>query len=155
MKNILLIISHLAFAAIGFVAGIYVLPILTAPEAPEKSAVEAQIKKAIFTTEFKRDLQGSDFLHWGEGQVFISDSSVSLMGEIAPGPDYKLYLSPSFVDTKEGFEKVKNSSLNIGSVKTFDNFIVPIPGSVEVTKYNTIVIWCESFSAFITSAKYQ
>ena len=155
MKKILLIISHLAFAAIGFAAGIFTLPILTAPDGPDKSVVEAQSKQAKFTTEFKRDLKGSDFLHWGEGKVSISDSSISLMGKIAPGPDYKLYLSPSFVETKEDFEKVKSASLNVGEVKTFDNFIVPISDTTDLSKYNTIVIWCETFGAFITSAKYQ
>lgn len=155
MKKILLIISHLAFAAIGFAAGIFVLPIITAPDGPEKSVVEAQSKQAKFNTEFKRDLKGSDFLHWGEGKVFISDSSISLMGEIAPGPDYKLYLSPTYVETKEDFEKIKSTSLNIGDVKTFDNFIVPIPKTTDLAKYNTIVIWCESFGAFITAAKYR
>ncbi len=155
MKKILLTISHLAFAAIGFAAGIFILPILTAPDGPDKSLVEAQIKQAKYTTEFKKDLKGSDFLHWGEGKVSISGSSISLMGKIAPGPDYKLYLVPSFVDTKKGFEKVKGASLNVGDVKTFDNFIVPLSSSTDLTKYNTIVIWCESFGAFITSAKYQ
>lgn len=154
-KAIVLTISHLVFAAIGFAVGIFVLPIITAPEGPEKSAVEAQSKMANFTTEFKRDLKGSDFLHWGEGKVFISDTSISLMGEIAPGPDYKLYLSPSFVDTKEGFLAVKESSLNIADVKTFDNFIVPIPKNTDLSKYNSIVIWCETFGAFITSAKFK
>ena len=155
MKKILLIISHLAFAAIGFAAGIFILPILTAPEGPEIAVVEEQSKQAKFSTEFKRDLKGSDFLHWGEGKVSISNSSISLMGKLAPGPDYKLYLTPSYVDTKEGFEKIKSASLNIGDVKTFDNFIVPIPSTADVTKYNSMVIWCESFGAFITAAKYQ
>lgn len=96
MKKILLVISHLIFAVIGSAAGIFVLPIITAPEGPEMSAVEAQSKQAKFETEFKRDLKGSDFLHWGEGKVFISDTTISLMGKISPGPDYKLYLTPSF-----------------------------------------------------------
>jgi hypothetical protein len=39
-------------------------------------------------------------------------------------------------------------------VRTFENFIVPVPVSVDVTNYSTVVIWCESFSQFITAAQY-
>lgn len=154
-KLIFLTITHLTFAAIGFAVGIFTLPILIAPASPSSSAVELQSKQAQFKTEFKRDLKGSDFLHWGDGKVFINHKSISFMGEIAPGPDYKLYLSPSFVDTKEEFLKIKETSLNIGEVKTFKNFIVPIPETADISKYNSLVIWCESFGAFITAAKYK
>lgn len=154
-KIILLSITHLAFATIGFAIGIFTLPIITAPEAPKTVVIEAQSKQAKFTAEFKRDLKDSDFFHWGEGKVFIDDNFISLMGKLASGPDYKLYLAPSFVETKEDFKKIKNASLNIGDVKTFDNFMIPVPKNTDFSKYNTIVIWCESFGAFITSAKYQ
>jgi len=40
-------------------------------------------------------------------------------------------------------------------VKTFDNFIVAVPDSVDIARYNTVVIWCEAFSQFITAAKYR
>lgn len=43
----------------------------------------------------------------------------------------------------------------MGDVKTFENFIVEVPASVDVAKYNTVVVWCEAFSQFITAAKYR
>jgi hypothetical protein len=39
-----------------------------------------------------RDLKDSDALHWGKGTVSVAPRTVSLLGRIAPGPDYKLYL---------------------------------------------------------------
>ena len=95
MKNILLLIfSHAAIGALGFAGGIYALPILTAPPAPADAEVLEIASQAQFKSEFKRDLAGSDALHWGEGVVSVSRAAVSLMGKLAPGPDYKLYLSP-------------------------------------------------------------
>ncbi|MCE2657853.1 MAG: hypothetical protein LW854_06340 [Rubrivivax sp.] len=29
-------------------------------------------------------------LHWGEGRVSVSAQAISLDGQLAPGPDYKL-----------------------------------------------------------------
>jgi len=71
MKTLLLFGSHTLVGAIGFALGIYLLPILTAPPAPEDAAVEAVAAQALYTGEFRRDLAGSDALHWGEGTVSV------------------------------------------------------------------------------------
>ncbi len=156
MKRLVLpIASHAAAVAVGFAIGIYTLPILTAPKAPSPAEVKALTSAAKYTGEFRRDLKGSDLLHWGEGTVSVNRTTVSLMGRLAPGPDYKLYLSPAFVETEEGFTRLKQRKVRVGDVKTFENFIISVPESVDVSQYNTVVVWCESFSQFITAAKYR
>lgn len=65
MKPLLLIVSHLLTLVIGFAAGVYVLPILIAPEAPTQQAIEASTPTALWAATFRRDLKGSDALHWG------------------------------------------------------------------------------------------
>lgn len=156
MKKVLvLLVTHALAAAIGFAAGIYVLPILIAPPAPQESEVMAVAADAMFTGQFRRDLKGSDALHWGEGAVSVSRSAVSLKGKLAPGPDYKLYLSPEFVETEADFMRVKPNMVRIGDVKTFENFVVALPSSVDPAAYNTVIVWCESFSQFITAAQYR
>ena len=77
------------------------------------------------------------------------------IGRLAPGPDYKLYLAPRFVDTKEAFLLIKDKSLRVGDVKTFNGFIVEVPAGVDVRNYNAVVIWCEAFHQFISTAEYQ
>jgi len=154
-KFLLLIISHAVVGAIGFAGGIYMLPILIAPPAPAEAEVLEIASQAQFTSEFRRDLAGSDALHWGEGIVSVSRSAVSLMGKLAPGPDYKLYLSPEFVETEADFNRLKSEMVRVGDVKTFENFLVPVPESIDPAAYNTVVVWCESFGQFITAAKYQ
>jgi hypothetical protein len=120
----LLIVTHCAVGVLGFGAGIYVLPILTAPHAPSEEEIKVMSSQAKYTAQFHKDLKDSDTLHWGEGTVSIGSRSITLMGKLAPGPDYKLYLSPEFVETEADFNRLKTTMVRVGDVKTFDNFIV-------------------------------
>ena len=151
----LLLVSHAAVALVGFAAGIYVLPILTAPSSPEAAALRSTAERAVYQGEFRRNLKDSDPLHWGEGTVSIGRDAISLQGRIAPGPDYKLYLSPQFVETKADFVRLKPQMVRVGDVKTFENFLVPVPATVDPGQFTTVIVWCESFSQFITAAKYR
>jgi hypothetical protein len=154
-KVILLVITHALAAGLGFVAGIYLLPILTAPPAPSAAEVAAQAVEATYTTQFRRDLKDSDPLHWGEGTVSVGPTSIAFVGKLAPGPNYKLYLSPEFVETEADFARLKSRMVRVGDVQTFDTFVVPLPESVDLTQYNTVIVWCEAFSQFITAARYR
>ena len=141
--------------ALGFALGIFFLPILTAPESPDASVLEEVAANAVFKGELTRDLRGSDFLHWGEGTISISQTSISHEGKLAPGPDYKLYLVKQFVEHEDEFLPIKQNSRAIGDVKTFDGFLVDIPEGVNVSDYTTVLVWCEAFSEFITSVQYR
>jgi hypothetical protein len=153
-KLILLTASHLAAGFLGVALGIYLLPILIAPESPTATEVQAAMGDIRFTGQFRRGLEDSDALHWGEGSVTIGRDAVTLEGRLAPGPDYRLYLSPEFVETEADFQRLKPSMAQVGTVRTFENFIVPLPASIDPARYSTVVIWCESFSQFITAAEY-
>jgi hypothetical protein len=155
IHKILLVVSHLLVALIGFALGIYLLPILTAPPAPSASEVTALSQGATFTGQFRRDLKDSDALHWGEGTVSIGPKAITLMGRLAPGPDYKLYLSPEFVETEADFERLKPTMLRVGDVKTFENFVVALPEGVDPARFTTVIVWCESFGQFISAARYR
>jgi hypothetical protein len=155
MRKLVLAATHLAALAIGFALGIYALPILIAPPAPSAADVAAQAASASFKGQFRRDLKDSDALHWGEGTVSISRTAIALAGELAPGPDYKLYLSPEFVETEADFARLKPSMARVGDVRTFKNFVVPVPETIDPARYNTVIVWCETFSQFITAAQYR
>ena len=148
-------VSHVAALVIGFGLGVYFLPILTAPDSPDAAALEAQADDAMFTGELTRDLKGSDFLHWGEGTVSLTPTMIVHEGALAPGPDYKLYLTNGFVENEEEFNAVKSESALVGDVKTFGGILLDIPSGIDIHAYDTVVIWCESFGEFITAAQYQ
>lgn len=111
--------------------------------------------QAEFRGQFRRELKDSDALHWGEGEVSVGRDQVTLRGRLAPGPDYKLYLSPEFVETEADFKRLKASMLRVGDVKTFENFHVPLPPGTDPARYSTVIVWCETFSEFITAARYR
>ncbi len=154
-KALWLLATHAAAIAFGFALGVYFLPILIAPPPPPMGEVEAMSKAAEYQGKFRRDLKDSDAFHWGEGTVFVGRNAVTLKGKVAPGPDYKLYLSPEFVETEADFHRLKPRMLRVGEVKTFENFIVPLPGSADPSKFDTVIVWCETFGQFITAAKYR
>lgn len=155
MKTLLLAMTHAAAIGLGFALGIYTLPILTAPEGPTEDATAAAAAGAEYTGEFRRDLAGSDLLHWGEGTISVGAEAIAFTGELAPGPDYKLYLSPEFVETEADFQRIRERMTQIGDVKTFDRFVVAVPSAIDVAAYTTVVVWCESFDQFITAARYR
>ena len=78
MKKILLLITHAGALIVGVALGIYLLPILVEPEGPAAEAITASQSGALFSTEFKRDLKGSDFLHWGEGRFDLPGNFLPL-----------------------------------------------------------------------------
>ncbi|MET0507844.1 MAG: DM13 domain-containing protein [Burkholderiaceae bacterium] len=154
-RLLLLAATHLATLAIGVGIGIYLLPILTAPKGPTAAEARDAARQATFSGQFRRDLRDSDFLHWGEGTISVSRDRIVLVGKLAPGPDYKLYLSPQFVETEADFARLKSQMARVGDVKTFENFVIKVPETIDVGRYDTVIVWCESFSQFITAARYR
>jgi hypothetical protein len=154
-KIILLSLSHATAALLGFGLGIYLLPILIAPDPPTTARVREQADDARFAGRFRRDLEDSDALHWGEGAVTISRNAIALEGRLAPGPDYRLYLSPEFIETETDFNRLKPSMTEVGRISTFQNFVVPLPPTIDPAEYSAVIVWCESFGQFITAAEYR
>lgn len=140
----------------GFGLGIYTLPILTAEEGLSGSAIAALAQSAgddTRTGQFVRDLPDSDAFHWGDGTIYVSAERIWLDGTLAPGPDYRLYLTPEFIDTEAGFLAVKSQSAQIAPIKAFSNFSADVPAGISVADYKGVLVWCERFGQFITSAE--
>ncbi len=155
LRLIVLGFTHGATLLAGIALGIYLLPILTAPASIDRAELAASAEGAVYSTEFTRDLAGSDFLHWGEGRVSLTLDRIVHEGTLAPGPDYKLYLVPGFVEDEAQFLAVKDQARVIGDVKTFDGFALDLPEGVSLDAYTTVLVWCESFGEFITAAAYR
>lgn len=60
--------SHFGMLAIGFAGGIYTLPILTAPRAPDAAVLQTITAETPYAGRLARNLKGSDLLHWGRAK---------------------------------------------------------------------------------------
>ena len=147
--------THALFLAAGFVLGIYMLPILTERPSPDPATLETIAENAIYSADIAEDLRGNDFLHWGEGTISLTRTQIVHEGELAPGPDYVLYLVPQFVQHEDEFLPLKDESQAIGPVNSFEGFALDIPADVDVDDYTTVLIWCEAFDEFIAAAQYR
>ena len=155
IRALVLLVTHGLALAAGFAGGIYALPILTAPPPPDAAALRAAMDGAAFRATLDRDLPGTDALHWGEGTVAVSPERIAHEGRLAPGPDYKLYLTPGVVGDEAGFAAVREASVRVGDVRGFDGFVLDVPPGVDVAAYGAVLIWCEAFGEFIAAGAYR
>ncbi len=77
LRWLMLLVTHVGMLGLGFVLGIDALPILTPPRVEEKTMLRATTTTALFRGHFDRNLKGSDFVHWGEGEVRLLPTSRS------------------------------------------------------------------------------
>ncbi|WNH49374.1 DM13 domain-containing protein [Stenotrophomonas aracearum] len=136
----LLLATHVLTLAVGFGTGVYLLPILTAPDGPSAALVAEAMGNSDYSARFERTLRGSDPVHWADGAVSVSAAQIAFDGRMAPGPDYKVYLTNEFVDTRGDFLRIKQDAQLIGDVKTFERFLLDVPDSVDVNAYTTVVV---------------
>ena len=142
----------LAGLVIGFGLGVYFLPILIEEEGLTAAEIQTIKASAERRGTFVRDLADSDAFHWGDGTIYANETQIWLEGSVSPGPDYRLYLTPKFVETEADFLKIKDDSQEVAMIKAFQNFRVDIPKSVTASDYPAVIIWCERFGQFITAA---
>lgn len=80
LRLLVLFATHVAMLGLGFLLGIYLLPILTAPASPEQAVLQATEATALFKGRFDRKLKGSDFVHWGEGELRVAPDTTLTRG---------------------------------------------------------------------------
>ena len=112
--------------------------------------VAAAEAEAVATGTFTRDLRGSDRLHWGEGTLSVTAMQAVHRGTLAPGPDYRLYLTRGLVTHEDEFAAAEK--VMIGPVDGFEGFALALPPGVDPAAWDAALIWCEAFGEFITAA---
>ena len=149
------VVKFCAGLVIGLGLGVCFLPILTAEKGLDTVAIEALSQSALRQGIFVRDLPGSDGLHWGFGVIMANADQIWLDGEISPSPDYRLYLTPKYVEKGAEFLQIKADSTQIGLIKAVENSALDVPADVEASNFPAVLIWCEAFGQFMTEARLQ
>ncbi len=154
-------IMAIVFLAAGFGlgagAGVYFLPVYIDWSSEKQQAASiTPAAKTDPTGQFDRNSPGSDPLHWGEGTVRVSGGKLIFEQDVklAPGPDYRIYLSRRFADTKDGFARIKQDAVEVAKLKTFSGPLeFVLPEGLSADEFDNVVVWCETFSMYIASAR--
>lgn len=140
--------------AAGFAAGIFVYPYLFLADIVATDKVDDATKRKVLAQGTFIHANPSDPIHYGRGGVTIYDGVLHLGGdfEVGPGPKFHVYLVPDQNITPDT-AVAKTMYVDLGRLKAFkgsQNFSVP--AGVDVTRYGSVVIWCEQFGVLISPA---
>ncbi|MDE0310213.1 MAG: DM13 domain-containing protein [Acidiferrobacterales bacterium] len=143
--------------AVGFALGVYTLPILVEFLGDRRQSETVQVfSESDPTGEFDRDSPGSDPLHWGEGRIRLSSGHLIFEDDVrlAPGPDYRIYMTTKFVDNRDDFKRIKAQAVEISKLKNFSGpQSFELPPDLDTDVYDNVVVWCEAFAMYIASAR--
>jgi len=141
-------------AAAGFALGIFFYPYIFLADVVATEAVDADASGAIVATGTFIHANPSDPIHYGKGKVSVYSGLVRLESdfEVGPGPKFHVYLVPEKnVTTRTAVDRTM--FVDLGRLKAFkgsQNY--PIPPGVDLSKFGSVVIWCEQFSVLISPA---
>jgi hypothetical protein len=134
---------------LGFAAGIFFFPYLFPPPTAVEALTETDIARGTFI-----HADPSDPVHWGKGSVSLRRDSVFLEEnfEVGPGPKYHVYLVPKAEFRRAGDLK-DQMFVDLGRLRSFKGSQrYAIPSGIDISKYASLIIWCEAFSVLISPA---
>jgi hypothetical protein len=140
-------------AGFGVALGFFLFPFVFAPPPATETITEAD-RSALAATGTFIHANPSDPIHYGRGNVKVFENLVFLESdfEVGPGPKFHVYLVPE-KNVTPSTEVARTMYIDLGRLKAFkgsQNY--PIPAGVDLSRYGSIVIWCEQFGVLISPA---
>ena len=138
---------------IGFAAGIVVFPYLFPPPEVNEPLTDKTQGDAVARATFIH-ANPSDSIHYGHGTATLYADLLRLESdfEVGPGPKFHVYLVP-LAEVTPDTDVEKTMFVDLGRLKAFagsQNY--PIPPSIQLADYQSVVIWCEQFNVLISPA---
>lgn len=154
MKRFLLIAVPCFLAGAVFGAAFwYLASPLWIDRTVSETLVTASTSQVLASGSFK----DADFAHKGSGQATVVqlDTGPELQlsnFNVTNGPDLKVWLS-AHEDPTSATDVLDNEWLSLGPLKgNIGNQSYSIPADADLTKYKSVVIWCEQFSVLFSPA---
>lgn len=142
---------------LGFVGGLFFFPFIFPPPPAAEKLTQADVVIPVFARGTFIHADTSDPIHWGRGSVTVRRDSVFLEEnfEVGPGPKYHVYLMPKAGIRTSGAVKGQ-PFVDLGRLRSFKGSQrYSIPANVDVSKYGSVIIWCEQFSVLISPADFR
>lgn len=139
-------------AAFGVALGFFLFPYVFPPP-PAMEELRAGLGERVAAGRFIHANPG-DPIHYGAGEVSVFADTVFLHDdfEVGPGPKYHVYMVPGEVIRASG-DLDGRMFVDLGQLRAFkgsQNYT--IPAGLDLSRYRSVVIWCEQFSVLISPA---
>jgi hypothetical protein len=137
----------------GFALGILAFPYLFPPPPAAEQLTEADRSALVATGNFIH-ADPSDPIHYGSGKVSVFEKTVFLEAdfEVGPGPKYHVYLVPR-ANIRQNSDVPNTMFVDLGRLRAFKGSQrYEVPAGVDLRKFQSVVIWCETFGVLISPA---
>ncbi len=154
MRWLLAFLFGAVFGAAGGVAlGFFLFPFVFPPP-PATETLQASNDSRLVAKGTFIHANPSDPIHYGSGGVSVYFDTVFLNEdfEVGPGPKYHVYLVPK-ASIRSSADVGDTMFVDLGQLRAFQgsqNYA--IPAGVDLSLYQSVVIWCEHFSVLISPA---
>lgn len=142
-----------AGVAFGVALGFFLFPFVFPPPPAMDELTAAERETLIAKGTFIHANPG-DPIHYGKGDVSVYAATVFLHEnfEVGPGPAFHVYLVPK-ATVRSAEDVTSTMFVDLGPLRAFkgsQKYRVPV--GVDLTKFPSVVIWCQQFSVLISPA---
>ncbi len=140
-------------AAFGVALGFFLFPFVFPPPEAKETLTQAEASKLVAKGTFIH-ANPSDPVHYGKGGVSVYENVVFLHEdfEVGPGPAFHVYLVPN-ANIRDAGQVTGTMFVDLGGLRAFKGSQkYAIPPGVDLTKFPSVVIWCQQFSVLISPA---
>lgn len=137
----------------GVALGFFLFPFVFPPPPAAEQITEADRAALVATGTFIH-ANPSDPIHYGKGKVSVYQRAVFLEPdfEVGPGPAFHVYLVPK-ANVRTEADVKETMFVDLGGLRAFKGSQrYPIPDGVDLSRYQSVVIWCQHFSVLISPA---
>ena len=137
----------------GVALGFFLFPFVFPPPEAMERLTQAEASKLVAKGTFIH-ANPSDPVHYGKGGVSVYQNVVFLHDdfEVGPGPAFHVYLVPN-ANIRDAGQVTGTMFVDLGGLRAFKGSQkYAIPAGVDLTKFPSVVIWCEQFSVLISPA---
>jgi hypothetical protein len=150
---LIFIVGGILGTGFGFALGILAFPYIFPPPPAAEQLTEADRTALVATGNFIH-ADPADPIHYGSGKVSVYEKTLFLESdfEVGPGPKYHVYLVPK-ANIRQNSDVPDTMFVDLGRLRAFKGSQrYEVPAGVDLKKYQSVVIWCETFGVLISPA---
>jgi len=150
----LFLVGGMLGTAFGVALGFFLFPFVFPPPPAAEQLSETDRRGAVLAEGTFIHANPSDPIHYGKGSVAVRQDSVFLNAdfEVGPGPKFHVYLVPKAQIRSSG-DLTGQMFVDLGRLRAFKGSQrYAIPAGLDLSKFQSVIIWCEQFSVLISPA---